>query len=179
MLCHGRPLPRRQLTTDELSQARRAYEFGVSYQALADRHGISKATMIAMLRSVGVVWRPVGFQRLRPVVVQQPRPVVEPAPDAFGLLRIPCRTSEERRVPAWTPPERQAIDQALRAGLAQRAVIGRLGPPERPLRRRGYGRWGIAPSASPAARPRRHLHSGDFAFSLTTALVRPERRDRR
>ena len=30
------------------------------------------------------------------------------------------------------PSERQAIDQALHAGMVQRAVIGRLGLPERP-----------------------------------------------
>jgi hypothetical protein len=48
-----------------------------------------------------------------------------------GRLRIPWHTREERRLRAWTAPERQAIAVELVAGRVQRARRGATGLPER------------------------------------------------
>jgi hypothetical protein len=99
-LVSGRPCrPAARSHPDQLTAARRAYEAGQSYQALADQHGVSKTTMIGLLRSVGVTSRPVGWPK-RPKSEPprpQPRPAVEIAPDVTGRLRIPLRTPEQRR----------------------------------------------------------------------------------
>jgi hypothetical protein len=123
----------RSLTADQLTAARRAYETGATFQALADQHGVSKTTMIKLLRSVGVTSRAVGWPKRpksdppRP----QPRPAVEIVPDVTGRLRIPLRTPEERRCRAWLPAELAAIAYEIRAGRFTIAPRGRSGLPEK------------------------------------------------
>ena len=126
-------MPSRSLCTADVTAARLGYEAGERYQPLADRFGVSKSTMIAVLRSVGVSLRPRGRVPRPPgPVLVQPRPVVEIVSDLItGRLRIPMRTAAERRFRAWTAGELAAIDQAVQAGRVLHVPRARSGLPER------------------------------------------------
>jgi hypothetical protein len=127
----------RKLSLEDLAAARQLYERdGLTYQALADRFGVGKATIRPLLVAVGRASRPVGWpQRPRPALPAeqpQPSPAAAIRYDFTGRLRIPCRSAAERRVRVWTSAELQAIEVELAAGRMQRVRRGRSGLPERP-----------------------------------------------
>jgi hypothetical protein len=129
----------RLLSADQLTAARRAYEAGATFQALADQLGVSYSCIRGLLVALGCVSRPRGFERgTRPRKAPprprtpprpQPRPAVEIIP-APGRLRIPLRTPEQRRVRDWLPAELQAIAYELAAGRFVVIRRGRSGLPE-------------------------------------------------
>jgi hypothetical protein len=129
-------MPSRSLSTSELTAARLAYESGASYRDLGERYGCSHSAMRAMLAATGVTSRAVGWPKrprsAPPAEQPRARPAVAITSDITGRLRIPTRTTAERRLRAWTAAERRAIEVELAAGRVQRVRRGRSGLPERP-----------------------------------------------
>ena len=136
-------MPSRALSLADLTTARRLYEVdGQSYRDLGQRFGVSHSTIRVLLTATGCASRAVGWpQRPRqpapPPAPPRPTIVFASTLDRAGRLRIPLRTAAERRRRWFTPPELEAIAQALRASVVLRHRPGRSGLPERHGRARG------------------------------------------
>jgi hypothetical protein len=118
-----------------LTHARRLYEAGATFSALADQIHMPASTLKGLFRSLGFPVRPRGrvprpartaYERRHATA----RPAVQVAPDARGRLRIPCRSREERSVRAWTSAELRAIEVEIAARRVQWVRRGRSGLPE-------------------------------------------------